>query len=73
MCLATVYLSNRQGVICDEAECAGVARMERREDHWVLADSLGKSECIRASVRRIDFVEHTVLLQIEGRTASPIS
>jgi len=67
MCLARIFVRNDRGITCSEPDLSDVARIEFEKDGLVLTDILGSSECIRATVRSIDFLEGTVLLQMPGR------
>jgi len=63
MCLARVYECNQEGVTCSEPILFDVARIEVVNDGLLARDMLGKSIRIRDSIRSVDFVEGTVILQ----------
>ncbi len=66
MCEATAYLvSNGQ----QERIIQDVVLMRSEESHLLLATLLGERRMVKAKVKEIDFLKHTILLEEEGTSS----
>jgi len=66
MCLAEVYLTDEEGIPAGEALMRDVARIELAEDGVHATDLMGNSKVLEATLRRIDFLDGTVLVELKN-------
>lgn len=68
MCEATVYLI-KEGQ--EEEIMQDVVLVQPEGNLFLLANLLGEQKLVRANIKRIDFLKHTLLLEEAEAPASP--
>ncbi|MCD6287943.1 MAG: CooT family nickel-binding protein [Candidatus Hydrogenedentes bacterium] len=63
MCLADVYLTDRQQTGTDELVLADVAYIECEQDSVFISTLLGETKIVQAEIRAVDFMKNTVTLR----------
>ena len=62
MCLAQVYLTDRQQAGTGELVLDDVAYIESEEDGLLVTTMFGETKMVQAEIRTVDFMKNTVTL-----------
>ncbi len=63
MCLAEVYLTDRQHTGTGELVLADVAHIECEQDELLVSTMLGETKVVRGEILSVDFINSTVTLR----------
>ena len=64
MCIATVYVDDGNGI---EEVMRDVISVEPENDGILLTSILGEEKLLQASIRNIDFLKHSVVVEPRGQ------